>query len=199
MDAGASQVPDAAVAGPGQAAVRPAGGRPKGRRPFTSATERFPTFHRLCSAQARDRLAPSLNRQETPDGPARLCRQGHAHSPHGPVRGTRSLHGCRDDAIQGPQQIGERLVASGADTVVILDTHWISNAACHVNAWGEFQGVFTSSEFPTQIEPMEFDHVGHPRWHVRSPPRPAHAAWPRWPMNAACWAWSTARWCRCTS
>jgi 3,4-dihydroxyphenylacetate 2,3-dioxygenase len=72
------------------------------------------------------------------------------------------LHGCRDDAIQGLQQIGERLLASGADTVVILDTHWLSNAAYHVNAWDEFQGVFTSSEFPTQIEAMEFDHVGNP-------------------------------------
>jgi 3,4-dihydroxyphenylacetate 2,3-dioxygenase len=62
------------------------------------------------------------------------------------------LHGCRDDAIQGLRQIGQRLVASGADTVVILDPHWLSHAAYHVNAWDEFQGVFTSSEFPTQIE-----------------------------------------------
>jgi 3,4-dihydroxyphenylacetate 2,3-dioxygenase len=72
------------------------------------------------------------------------------------------LHGCRDDAIQGLREIGDRLMASGADTVVILDTHWLSNAAYHVNAWGEFQGVFTSSEFPTQIEAMEFDHAGNP-------------------------------------
>jgi 3,4-dihydroxyphenylacetate 2,3-dioxygenase len=72
------------------------------------------------------------------------------------------LHGCRDDAIQGLQQIGERIVASGADTVVILDTHWLSNAAYHVNAGAEFQGVFTSSEFPTQIEALEYDHVGNP-------------------------------------
>lgn len=72
------------------------------------------------------------------------------------------LHGCREDAIQGLREIGERLVCSGADTVIILDTHWLSNAAYHVNAWSEFQGVFTSSEFPTQIEAMDFDHVGNP-------------------------------------
>lgn len=72
------------------------------------------------------------------------------------------LHGCRDDAIQGLREVGERLVGSGADTVIILDTHWLSNAAYHVNAWTEFQGVFTSSEFPTQIEAMDFDHVGNP-------------------------------------
>ena len=109
------------------------------------------------------------------------------------------LHGCRDDAIQGLQQIGQRLIASGADTVVILDTHWLSNAAYHVNAWGEFQGVFTSSEFPTQIEAMEFDHVGNPSWRVPWLRRPPHAAWPRWRTNAARSGWSTARWCRCTS
>lgn len=72
------------------------------------------------------------------------------------------LHGCRDDAIQGLQSIGERIVASGADTVVILDTHWLSNAAYHVNAGEAFQGVFTSSEFPTQIEALEYDHAGNP-------------------------------------
>jgi 3,4-dihydroxyphenylacetate 2,3-dioxygenase len=72
------------------------------------------------------------------------------------------LHGCRDDAIQGLESIGERVVASGADTVVILDTHWLSNAAYHVNAGAEFQGVFTSSEFPTQIEALEYDHAGNP-------------------------------------
>ena len=66
------------------------------------------------------------------------------------------LHGCRDDAIDGLAQIGERLVASGADTVIVLDTHWLSNAAYHVNGWNEFQGIFTSSEFPTQIEALEY-------------------------------------------
>lgn len=72
------------------------------------------------------------------------------------------LHGCRDDAIQGLQQIGERVLASGADTVVILDTHWLSNAAYHVHAGAAFHGVFTSSEFPTQLAAMAYDHAGNP-------------------------------------
>jgi 3,4-dihydroxyphenylacetate 2,3-dioxygenase len=72
------------------------------------------------------------------------------------------LHGCRDDAIDGLRRIGERIVASGAETVVVFDTHWLSNAAYHVNAWHSFQGVFTSSEFPTQIEALEYDHAGDP-------------------------------------
>jgi 3,4-dihydroxyphenylacetate 2,3-dioxygenase len=42
------------------------------------------------------------------------------------------LHGCRDDATQGLQSIGERIIASGADTVVILDSpirhRWLSES-----------------------------------------------------------------------
>ncbi|WP_395703051.1 3,4-dihydroxyphenylacetate 2,3-dioxygenase [Aquabacterium sp.] len=72
------------------------------------------------------------------------------------------LHGCRNDAIEGLASIGQRILASGADTVVVLDTHWLSNAAYHVHAGASFQGVFTSSEFPTQVEALEYDHVGHP-------------------------------------
>ena len=72
------------------------------------------------------------------------------------------LHGCREDAIDGLRRIGERIVASGAETVVVFDTHWLSNAAYHVNAWDSFQGVFTSSEVPTQIEALEYDHAGDP-------------------------------------
>ncbi len=72
------------------------------------------------------------------------------------------LHGCRQDAIDGLRLIGDRIVQAGADTVVILDTHWLSNAAYHVNAHDTFQGVFQSTEFPTQIESLEFDHAGNP-------------------------------------
>jgi len=71
------------------------------------------------------------------------------------------LKGCRQDAIDGLKQIGDRILQSGIDTVVILDTHWLSNAAYHVNAHDAFQGVFQSTEFPTQIESLEFDHAGN--------------------------------------
>lgn len=70
--------------------------------------------------------------------------------------------GCRADAIEGLARIGQRLRDSGADTVVILDTHWLSNAAYHINGAAEFKGVFTSSEFPTQLSELHYDHVGNP-------------------------------------
>jgi 3,4-dihydroxyphenylacetate 2,3-dioxygenase len=71
--------------------------------------------------------------------------------------------GCRADAIAGLEEIGRRICASGADTVIIFDTHWLSNAAYHVNGAGEFKGVFTSSEFPTQLAELPFDNVGNPQ------------------------------------
>jgi len=72
------------------------------------------------------------------------------------------LHGCRQDAIEGLQSIGRRIEQSGADTVVIFDTHWLSNAAYHINGYTDFGGVFTSSEFPTQIEALSYEHKGNP-------------------------------------
>lgn len=72
------------------------------------------------------------------------------------------LHGCRDDAIEGLRMVGERIVEAGAETVVILDTHWLSNAGYHVNCSERFDGIYSSSEFPTQLKDMEYHHPGDP-------------------------------------
>ena len=71
-------------------------------------------------------------------------------------------HGCRADAIEGLGRLGQRILDSGADTIVILDTHWLSNAAYHVNAAERFKGTFTSSEFPTQLRDLPYDYPGDP-------------------------------------
>lgn len=72
------------------------------------------------------------------------------------------LHGCRSDATQGLREVGQQITDAGADTVVILDTHWLSNAAYHVNAAAAFDGVFTSSEFPTQLSELPYHYAGNP-------------------------------------
>ena len=36
-------------------------------------------------------------------------------------------HGCRQAAIDGHREIGRRARAAGADTYVVLDTHWLAN------------------------------------------------------------------------
>lgn len=72
------------------------------------------------------------------------------------------LHGCRRDATDGLLEVGRQITESGADTVVILDTHWLSNAAYHLNGAAQFDGVFTSSEFPTQLSELPYSYQGNP-------------------------------------
>jgi len=72
------------------------------------------------------------------------------------------LHGCRDDATDGLHEVGRRIIASGAESVVILDTHWLSNAGYHVNCGARFDGIYSSSEFPTQLKDLEYHYPGDP-------------------------------------
>ena len=44
------------------------------------------------------------------------------------------LYGTRDSSINAHREIGRRARALGADTVVVLDTHWMVNAGYHVNS-----------------------------------------------------------------
>lgn len=72
------------------------------------------------------------------------------------------MHGCRQPAIDGLEEIGRRILASGATTVVVLDTHWLVNSGYHVNACEAFRGVFTSNEFPHFIQNLPYAYAGDP-------------------------------------
>jgi 3,4-dihydroxyphenylacetate 2,3-dioxygenase len=72
------------------------------------------------------------------------------------------LKGCRAEAIEGHREIGRRIRAAGADTIVVVDTHWMVNAGYHVNAKSRFQGVYASNEFPQFIDRLEYDYPGNP-------------------------------------
>lgn len=71
------------------------------------------------------------------------------------------LKGCRQAAIDGHREIGRRARAAGADTFVVLDTHWLVNAAYHINANHRFKGIFTSHEFPQFIKDMPYEYEGN--------------------------------------
>lgn len=73
------------------------------------------------------------------------------------------LKGCRQSAIDGHREIGRRVRAAGADTVVVLDTHWLVNAGYHINATDGFKGLFTSNEFPHFIQNLEYEYAGNPQ------------------------------------
>ena len=51
---------------------------------------------------------------------------------------------------------------AGADTFVVLDTHWMVNAAYHINAKARFKGCFASNEFPQFIQDMDYEYEGNP-------------------------------------
>ena len=71
------------------------------------------------------------------------------------------LEGCRQQAIDGHKEIARRARAAGADTVVVIDTHWLVNAGYHVNAADNFKGNFTSHEFPHFIQNLEYEYQGN--------------------------------------
>jgi 3,4-dihydroxyphenylacetate 2,3-dioxygenase len=71
-------------------------------------------------------------------------------------------HGCRDAAIRGHREIGDRCRALGVDTIVVFDVHWLVNAGYHVNCAPEFKGVYTSNELPHFIRNMPYAYPGDP-------------------------------------
>ncbi len=72
------------------------------------------------------------------------------------------LHGIRDPAVQGLEEIGRRIRAANADTVVVLDAHWLVNSGYHINACSHFEGLFTSNEFPHFIQNLKYQYEGNP-------------------------------------
>lgn len=71
------------------------------------------------------------------------------------------LKGCREAAIEGHKEIGRRARAAGADTFVVLDTHWLVNAGYHINANHHFKGTFASHEFPQFIKDLDYEYEGN--------------------------------------
>lgn len=70
--------------------------------------------------------------------------------------------GCRQPAIDGLREIARRARAAGADTFVVLDTHWLVNSGYHINSNARHVGRYTSNEFPHFIQEIAFDHTGAP-------------------------------------
>ncbi|HEX6312561.1 MAG TPA: catechol 1,2-dioxygenase [Acidimicrobiia bacterium] len=72
-------------------------------------------------------------------------------------------HGRDTTLVAGFDEVRTRLDAAGADTFVIVDTHWFTTFE-HVLAGQEHhRGVFTSEEVPRVICDYEYDYAGAPR------------------------------------
>ncbi|EPF6143434.1 3,4-dihydroxyphenylacetate 2,3-dioxygenase [Acinetobacter baumannii] len=70
--------------------------------------------------------------------------------------------GCRQAAIDGHKEIGQRCRDLDVDTIVVFDSHWLVNSAFHINCGEHFKGIYTSNELPHFIKDMEFEYDGNP-------------------------------------
>lgn len=68
--------------------------------------------------------------------------------------------GIRAAAIAGLKEIGRRAHGRGAETFVVIDTHWIVNQGFHVNAKPRHEGVFTSGEMPHMLSDLDYAYDG---------------------------------------
>ena len=68
------------------------------------------------------------------------------------------LQGCRQQAIDGHKEIMRRAREKGADTVIVLDTHWLVNAGYHINSNPAFKGCYTSHEFTHFIQNLDYEY-----------------------------------------
>ncbi|HHL21594.1 MAG TPA: 3,4-dihydroxyphenylacetate 2,3-dioxygenase [Aliiroseovarius sp.] len=72
------------------------------------------------------------------------------------------LKGTRQHAIDGHREIARRVRAAGADTFIVIDTHWLVNSAYHINAKPRFAGHYASNEFPQFIQDLAYEYEGNP-------------------------------------
>ena len=72
------------------------------------------------------------------------------------------LKGKRQHAIDAHIEIGRRAREAGADTVVVVDTHWLVNSSYHINAKEKFKGCYASNEFPQFIQDLDYEYSGNP-------------------------------------
>lgn len=70
--------------------------------------------------------------------------------------------GCREAAINGHIEIGNRCRELGVDTIVVFDVHWLVNSAYHINCAANFEGIYTSNELPQFIKNMPYQYFGNP-------------------------------------
>jgi 3,4-dihydroxyphenylacetate 2,3-dioxygenase len=71
-------------------------------------------------------------------------------------------HGADTSMIAGFAHLRSAIDATGADTLVIFDTHWVTTVE-HIYAGADhYTGIYTSDELPTLITDYTYDYRGAP-------------------------------------
>ncbi len=66
------------------------------------------------------------------------------------------------DLIAGYGRVREKIDATGADTLVVFDTHWITTNVHTVAGRDHYAGTYTSDEMPNVLSGMAYDYDGAP-------------------------------------
>ena len=75
----------------------------------------------------------------------------------------RRLGGGRDTTlVAGLARARERLDICGADTLLVVDTHWFTTTEHIVSGIARHQGTYTSEELPKVIRGVDYDYPGAP-------------------------------------
>ena len=70
------------------------------------------------------------------------------------------FEGRHEDLRQALRAMKRRIDEEGAETIVLVDTHWICTVHFHVNAAARHQGIYASEEQPHVIHEYEYDYAG---------------------------------------
>ncbi|MEZ5649328.1 MAG: extradiol ring-cleavage dioxygenase [Burkholderiaceae bacterium] len=71
-------------------------------------------------------------------------------------------NGRDSDLVQGFDRVRARMDMAGADTLVIIDTHWFTTLRHLVAGAERYSGVYTSPELPWIIADVPYDYRGAP-------------------------------------
>ncbi len=71
-------------------------------------------------------------------------------------------NGRDSDLVEGFVRLRKKIDESGADTLLIFDTHWFTSGR-HIVAGGErYQGIYTSNEMPWILHDIPYEYSGAP-------------------------------------
>jgi 3,4-dihydroxyphenylacetate 2,3-dioxygenase len=72
------------------------------------------------------------------------------------------MEGKHEEVREAHRRMARRMRETGAETIVLVDTHWICTVNFHVNAAPHHEGLYTSEEQPHVIHDLAYSYPGDP-------------------------------------
>lgn len=72
------------------------------------------------------------------------------------------IEGKHEEVREAHRRMAKRTREEGAETIVLVDTHWICTVNFHINGAAHHEGLYTSEEQPHVIHDMAYSYPGDP-------------------------------------